>query len=89
MSLGLLAGAVSKTVEGATSLANIFVLPMAFLSGSFFPLDGAPHWLNVVSHLLPLRYLNDGDARRDGAWQGRRAALLPMLSCSASPRSCC
>ncbi len=33
---------------------------MAFLSGSFFPLDGAPQWLKVVSHLLPLRYLNDG-----------------------------
>ncbi|MDX6297739.1 MAG: type transport system permease protein [Nocardioidaceae bacterium] len=60
MALGLLAGAISKTVEGASALANIFVLPMAFLSGSFFPLDNAPGWLNVVSHLLPLRYLNDG-----------------------------
>ena len=60
MALGLLAGAISKTVEGATALANIFVLPMAFLSGSFFPLDNAPQWLNVVSHLLPLRHLNDG-----------------------------
>ncbi len=52
MALGLLAGAIAKTVEGATSLANIFVLPMAFLSGSFFPLDDAPRWLDVVSHLV-------------------------------------
>ena len=40
MSLGLLAGALAKTQEGAVNLANFLVLPMAFLSGSFFPLDG-------------------------------------------------
>ena len=79
MSLGLLAGSVSKTVEGATSLANIFVLPMAFLSGSFFPLDGAPPWLNVTSHLLPLRHLNDGMLDVMVRGQGPGAALNPML----------
>ena len=60
MSLGLLAGALASTTEGAVNLANFFVLPMAFLSGSFFPLDAAPGWLQAVSRLLPLRYLNDG-----------------------------
>jgi ABC-2 type transport system permease protein len=78
MALGLLAGAVSKTVEGATALANIFVLPMAFLSGSFFPLDAAPRWLDIVSHLLPLRHLNDG--MLDVMVRGKppSAALAPM-----------
>src|SRR4029079_477701 len=42
MSLGLLAGSIAKTQEGAVNLANFLVLPMAFLSGSFFPLEGAP-----------------------------------------------
>ena len=42
MSVGLLAGAVTKTTEGAVNMANFLVLPMAFLSGSFFPLDAAP-----------------------------------------------
>ena len=79
MSLGLLAGSVSKTVEGATSLANIFVLPMAFLAGSFFPLDGAPHWLNVTSHLLPLRHLNDGMLDVMVRGKGPGAALMPIL----------
>ena len=78
MSLGLLAGSVAKTVEGATSLVNIFVLPMAFLAGSFFPLDGAPTWLDTVSHLLPLRYLNDGMLDVMVRGQGPAAALLPM-----------
>jgi ABC-2 type transport system permease protein len=78
MALGLLAGAISKTVEGASALANIFVLPMAFLSGSFFPLDGAPNWLNVVSHLLPLRYLNDGMLDVMVRGEGPGAVLLPI-----------
>jgi len=78
MSLGLLAGSVAKTVEGATSLANIFVLPMAFLAGSFFPLDGAPRWLDIVSHLLPLRYLNDGMLDVMVRGEGPSATLLPL-----------
>jgi ABC-2 type transport system permease protein len=60
MAFGLFAGSVTKTVEGATNLANLFVLPMAFLSGSFFPLDEMPRWIDAVSRLLPLRYLNEG-----------------------------
>ena len=60
MSLGLLAGAIAKTAEGAVNMANFLVLPMAFLSGSFFPLDGAPAWLQNISLVLPLRHLNDG-----------------------------
>lgn len=79
MALGLFAGAVSKTVEGAVSLANIFVLPMAFLSGSFFPLDGAPGWLNLVSHLLPLRHLNDGMLDVMVRGDGPGAAVVPIL----------
>ncbi|MCP2322605.1 ABC-2 type transport system permease protein [Hamadaea flava] len=57
LSIGLLAGAVSKTPESASAIANLVVLPMAFLSGSFFPLDSAPGWLKTVSNLLPLKHL--------------------------------
>jgi ABC-2 type transport system permease protein len=60
MTIGLLAGALSRTAEGAVNLANFVVLPMAFLSGSFFPLDGAPGWLRTVASALPLFHLNDG-----------------------------
>jgi ABC-2 type transport system permease protein len=79
MALGLLAGSVAKTVEGATSLANIFVLPMAFLSGSFFPIDNAPRWLDVVSHLLPLRHLNDGMLDVMVRGKGPSATVVPIL----------
>jgi ABC-2 type transport system permease protein len=32
------------------------ILPLYFTSAAQFPLDGAPHWLQVVSHLNPLSY---------------------------------
>jgi len=60
MAIGLLAGALGKTQESAVNIANFFVLPMAFLSGSFFSLEGAPTWLQQVSWFMPLRHLNDG-----------------------------
>lgn len=78
ISIGMLAGALARTTEGAVNLANFIVLPMAFLSGSFFPLDAVPGWLQVVSKALPLRYLNDGMTDVMVRGQGPEAALLPM-----------
>jgi ABC-2 type transport system permease protein len=60
MALGLLAGAVAKTAEGAVNIANFLVLPMAMLSGTFFPLEAAPGWLQTFTLVLPLRHLNEG-----------------------------
>ncbi|WP_110206257.1 ABC transporter permease [Nocardioides daejeonensis] len=60
MAVGLLAGAVAKTTEGAVNMANFLVLPMAFLSGSFFPLDITPQWLQTLAKALPLYHLNEG-----------------------------
>ncbi len=60
MAIGLIAGAVSKTAEAASGLANVIILPMAFLSGSFVSLEGAPDWLVTISKLLPLGHLNEG-----------------------------
>ncbi|MEV0460093.1 ABC transporter permease [Catellatospora methionotrophica] len=57
LSIGLVAGAASKTPEAASAIANLITLPMAFLSGAFFPLDGAPKWLQQVSEFFPLKHL--------------------------------
>lgn len=59
-SVGMLVGAFSKSEEAASGAANLVVLPMAFLSGSFFPVEAAPQWVQTVSNLLPLRHMNDG-----------------------------
>jgi ABC-2 type transport system permease protein len=83
MSVGLLSGAVAKSTEGAVNMANFIVLPMSFLSGSFFPLDGAPSWLQVVSHVLPLRWLNDGMTDVMVRGDPATAALVPMAVLAA------
>jgi ABC-2 type transport system permease protein len=60
LSIGLLAGSWARTQEAASAIVNIVVLPMAFLSGSFFPLDSAPSWIRAVSQIFPLKHLNNG-----------------------------
>ncbi|QLQ11652.1 MAG: ABC transporter permease [Nocardioidaceae bacterium] len=78
LAIGMLAGSVCKTEEGAVGLANFIVLPMAFLSGSFFPLDGAPGWLQAISKLLPLRHLNEGMLDVMVRGEGPAAIVLPI-----------
>jgi len=53
-SLGLAVAALSPNARSAPALANAFILPLAFISGIFFPLEGAPDWLQTVASLLPL-----------------------------------
>lgn len=57
LSIGLLVGAVAKSEESANVMVNLTVLPMAFLSGSFFPLDNAPKWLQTLADIFPLRHM--------------------------------
>jgi ABC-2 type transport system permease protein len=57
MAIGLLVGAFAKTQQAATAVANVIILPMAFLGGAFIPLDYAPAWIREVSYAMPLRYL--------------------------------
>ncbi|MBO3745803.1 ABC transporter permease [Streptosporangiaceae bacterium NEAU-GS5] len=60
MAIGMVAGAVSKSAEAASGIANLIVLPMAFLSGTFFPLDGAPAWLRTLSNVFPMKHMTQG-----------------------------
>src|SRR5690606_36508837 len=47
--LGVIIGSFADTPESVAATANFLMLPMAFLSGSFFPLDSMPSWLQHVS----------------------------------------
>jgi ABC-2 type transport system permease protein len=60
VSLGLLAGSVSKTPETAAVIGNVILFPMMFLSGTFFPVSSFPAYLQTVAHVLPLYYVIDG-----------------------------
>ncbi len=59
-SLGILAGSISRSEESASVVGNIITFPMMFLSGTFFPIEIMPGWLQSVAHVLPLFYIIDG-----------------------------
>jgi ABC-2 type transport system permease protein len=57
--VGGLIGTFAETSEAVAAVSNLLMVPMAFLSGAFIPLESMPGYLQDVSRLLPLRYLND------------------------------
>lgn len=78
VSLGLLLAGVAKRVESVDSIANAIAMPMMFLAGTFFEIDGAPDWLQSVALILPLTHLNS--ALREVLIRGQElAAVLPAL----------
>jgi ABC-2 type transport system permease protein len=78
LAIGLFVGAVCKTAEGGSGLANLITLPMSFLSGAFIPLQVAPAWISVAAKVLPLGYLVAGLQDVMVRGQGPSAALLPI-----------
>lgn len=54
--LGLFIASVMKTTESFGLLMQIFIFPMFFLSGAFFPLTAVPKWMEVLSKIDPLTY---------------------------------
>lgn len=59
-SLGMLFGTIVKDPESGVAIANAIGFPMMFLSGSFWPLEQMPSYLQTISKALPLTYLNAG-----------------------------
>lgn len=78
LAIGLVVGAVSRTIDSASAISNLVVLPMSFLSGAFFPLDSSPGWLQAVARALPLSYLIEGLKDVTVRGQGASGALLEI-----------
>ena len=78
LSIGLLVGSVARTEEAASALANFIVLPMSFLSGTFFDISQAPSWLQTVSQGMPLRHMNDAMIGVLARGQGAGSIVAPM-----------
>ena len=60
VSLGMLVGTGSKSVESSAVVGNLVTFPMMFLSGTFFPVATMPAYLQSFAHVLPLFYVIDG-----------------------------
>jgi ABC-2 type transport system permease protein len=60
LGLGLIIGTAAKSPEAVGAIGNCVVIPMAFLSGAFIPIELMPPWLQSFSFTMPMRYVLDG-----------------------------
>ena len=58
--LGTAIASVLEDMQGFQLIMNFLVMPLFFLSGALFPLDGLPKALSVVATINPLSYGVDG-----------------------------
>jgi hypothetical protein len=49
-----------KDMEAANAVGNAIVFPIMFLSGTYFPLEIMPSYLQPISQALPLTYFSEG-----------------------------
>ena len=77
VSLGMLLGVAIKDPESGAAVANAIGFPMMFLSGSFFPLDMMPNFLQAIATALPLTYFNNG--LRDTMVYGNTGSAIANL----------
>jgi len=68
MGFGFIISGIAKNESTIPPLSNIVTLPQFLLSGTFFATTAFPSWLQSVSNILPLTYLND--AMRKVAFEG-------------------
>ncbi|HYV95717.1 MAG TPA: ABC transporter permease [Chitinophagales bacterium] len=68
MGFGFIISGLAKNESAVPPLANIITLPQFLLAGTFFSTDAFPSWLQPVTKILPLTYLNN--AMRKVAFEG-------------------
>ena len=57
-SLGVIIGMLAKSHEDTATYSNFFITPMAFFSGTFFPVDKIPQFIKPIIYLMPLTHTN-------------------------------
>ncbi|HMD93640.1 MAG TPA: ABC transporter permease [Trebonia sp.] len=56
---GVMMAARIKQIQAFMALTQMLVMPLFFLSGALYPLNGLPAWLTVLTRLDPLTYIVD------------------------------
>lgn len=59
-SMGMMTGIWAEKFDHVSTITNFIILPLSFLSGTFFPITRFPDILQSVSHFNPFFYLIDG-----------------------------
>ena len=58
--VGMILTRFVREAQSAAAAANAIMFPMMFLSGSFFPIELMPGFLQTFATILPLYYVNEG-----------------------------
>lgn len=74
LGFGFVVSGIAKNESAVPPIANLITLPQFLLAGTFFPISNFPDWLQPVSRILPLTYLNE--ALRKVSFEG--ASLLDV-----------
>ncbi|MDB9799449.1 ABC transporter permease [Pelagibacteraceae bacterium] len=59
-SLGVIAGLWAEKFDHMASVTNFVIIPLSFLSGTFYTVDKLPNFLQIVSKANPFFYMIDG-----------------------------
>jgi ABC-2 type transport system permease protein len=77
LALGYVIASFAQTEDSANGMTSVVQFPMMFLSGTFFPIDQMPPFLQSIARIIPLTYL--ADALRQVMVGG--AAFAPLWMC--------
>jgi ABC-2 type transport system permease protein len=58
--LGIIAGLWAEKFDHMATVTNFVIVPLSFLSGTFYSIERLPEFLQVVSKLNPFFYMIDG-----------------------------
>jgi ABC-2 type transport system permease protein len=57
LGIGIFISSVANTQQEAMLLTFLTLFPSIFLAGFFFPIEAMPEWLQVITYIIPLRYM--------------------------------
>ena len=57
--MGILFASRIKSMEAHQAVMQLFLFPMVFLSGVFFPVNNLPSWMNILVKINPVTYSVD------------------------------
>lgn len=75
VAVGLFIGSFFDSFEGFQLIVSILVMPLVFLSGAFYPIEGLPGWLTALTFANPATYAVDG---LRGALVGTHTIAFPL-----------
>lgn len=59
-SLGIALASLMEDMQGFQLIVNFLIMPVFFLSGALFPLNGAPRAIDIIARIDPMSYGVDG-----------------------------